>query len=138
MTNRIELAVTLGLSHLARGHRAEEAAVADFLSDVREIAGVSVRQRDVMGESGKGALQDVILALSGPGAAAGIVQVVRLWLNRDRNRSIVVRMQKPDEQPLEIRASGNNVSLESLQNAILASLEANKAESEERAPGSTD
>jgi hypothetical protein len=62
--------------------------------------------------------------------AAALVRGWRLWLQRDRRRSLRVTVKEAGELKTEIIINGDNVSLETLENAIGAAASSDRQESD--------
>lgn len=124
-----ELTLVL-VPHLAgasAGHPAVEAATRELYADGSETLGVKTSLVGHPPEDGaKGALQDLTFAISAPGAIAGLVRVFRLWLARDRRRSIDVTIARPGAESTKLHVSGDSVSLEALQQVVDSALRAER------------
>jgi hypothetical protein len=120
MAGQVELRVVPSVEGLDKGHPALEAAVDEFYDDLRELSGVKIQERDAeTAQSGsKGALQHLVLDPDGPAAAWATVKMAKLWLSRDRQRSLSVTIDGPGQEPRTITASGDIVSTEALERAI--------------------
>jgi len=73
----------------------------------------------------KGVSQDLVwqLAPSAPVVAGALVRAWRLWLQRDRRRSLRVTLNESGAPKREILVDGENISLETLESAIGAVLD---------------
>ena len=84
-----------------------------------------VRERDVPAEGGsKGPLTELVISVSASGGAASLVKLVRIWLARDRRRSLKVTIQTTGTQAtgtlMTYEISGDGVSDETLRHALEA------------------
>jgi hypothetical protein len=120
MAGQVELRVAPSVEGLDKGHPALEAAADEFYDNLRQLSGIKVQERDVgTTQFGfKGVLQHLVLMPDGPAAAWATVKMAKLWLSRDRQRSLTVTIDCPGQEPRTITASGDIVSAEALERAI--------------------
>jgi hypothetical protein len=122
----IDIEVRLEVSGLDHENPAFELATQEFVSDARETPelDVSERRRSASDEgvatpvTKGGILQELVLIASAPSSAATVVSLCRLWLKRDRHRSISLNIKRPGKKPVAVEASGDNVSLGTLEKVI--------------------
>ncbi|WP_406262782.1 hypothetical protein OIA45_19740 [Streptomyces chartreusis] len=92
----------------------------ELFEDLRSKPGLTAAEHDVAGDGGgKGAVTELIVGLSGAGSLAAFVQLVRLWLGRDRRRSLTVSITEEATGKV-IRIEGEHISIESLTEALRA------------------
>jgi hypothetical protein len=128
----LTLTITPRLSGASVVHPAVESALHELVADAQHAAGVKLSIVDREATPGhKGTLQEVALALTAPGAVAGVVQIFRLWLGRDRRRSIDVSINRPGQDPVELHVSGDGISLDALQKAVDSAIQADEDTSED-------
>jgi hypothetical protein len=65
------------------------AQVNDLLADLKACGG-QVERRVTPVPGRKGGLEEILLALGTSGAITAAVEIIKAWLARDRNRSLVV------------------------------------------------
>ena len=124
LSQNIELSVELAVEGLQPTHRAHQAAVSDFIEYANETPGVSVDDVQADAPAGtKGGWEPLVLSVASP-TAAGVVTMFRLWLRRDRRRSVKVTLTSPDGPPVEVEASGENISLDALKAAVESAIKA--------------
>jgi hypothetical protein len=114
----VDVTVQLKIAGLSDDHSAFQAATREFASDARQMRDVTLKERDVGSPGGKGFLQEFALIPSGPSAAWAVVQLVKLWIGRDRRRSIQVTIKRPGKEPIVVEASGDSLSQQTLDKAI--------------------
>ncbi len=110
------LAVEPILDGLERGHPAHRAATTELLDVSPKTTAAPVDS--VLGA--KGPSSDLVwqLAPAAPVIAAALVRGWRLWLQRDRRRSLRITVKESGATRTEIIINGDNVSLETLENAV--------------------
>jgi hypothetical protein len=126
LSNSIELSVELTLEGLKPSHRAHEIAVQEFTEYARETPGVAVV--DAPGDAAaaaKGSWEPLVISIASPTSIA-LVRMFRLWLQRDRRRSVKVKIHSGEQPPVEVEADGENVSLQALQSAVESALKASR------------
>ncbi|MDB4872416.1 MAG: hypothetical protein JWL97_3420 [Gemmatimonadales bacterium] len=120
MSKDFTVLVELGILDLPQSHQACLAATEDFVSYVREMTGVAKLPEPAGNALGsKGSWEQIALSVSSP---AALVAVCRLWLQRDRKRSLRIKVQSGDLPPMEVTAEGDAISLKALERAIESSL----------------
>jgi Effector Associated Constant Component 1 len=112
-----------GMSSLSDQHPAFLEAAAELDAMLREDPEVPARPASAAGPgagaAGKGALLAAAVDLGGSATATtAFVRIVRLWLQRDRRRSIVLRRTLPDGTTLEREISGEGISDQTLRAAL--------------------
>jgi hypothetical protein len=105
------------LEGLQPSHPAHRAAVAELLQVSPKV------ERDLAGvaEAGKkGVPGDLVwqLAAGAPAVAAALVRGWRLWLERDRRRTLRVTVREAGKTKTEIILDGENISLATLETAL--------------------
>lgn len=70
----------------------------------------------------KGWETQLIAALTATGTITGFVNVLKLWLSRDRRRSIKVTVHTAGEETI-YDISGENISVDSLRDALKAAVQ---------------
>lgn len=126
LSNSIELSVELEVEGLKPSHPAHEAAVQEFTDYAHETAGVAVVDTPVSTtEASKGSWEPLVLSIASPTSVA-VVRMFRLWLQRDRARSVKVKIRSGEQPPVQVEANGQNVSLRALQDAVESALKASE------------
>jgi hypothetical protein len=125
MSTQVQMQVELTIDGLSKDHSARMQAVEEFLSDVDDEPGVVVKQQETTAQESlsKGGIQELILAPGSASALWAIVRITKLWLARDRRRTIDLSISRPGSEPLTVHASGENLSLETLESTVRRALE---------------
>lgn len=117
MAQMAEAALTAGVKGLAADHAAALAACDELAADLKSVPQLRVAERDSGDHVGKGVLAEVFVGLGGAGSIAAFVQIVRLWLGRDRRRSLTVSISEQPTGKL-IKIEGENISVDVLTAAL--------------------
>lgn len=118
-----EVAIDVGIRGVDPAHAAVQGAWAEIRQDLRHIPGLHVEERGLQGEGAfKGWETEVIAALTATGTITGFVNVLKLWLGRDRRRSIKVTVRSVGEETI-YEVSGENISVDALRDALEASVQ---------------
>lgn len=122
----IQIRVEPGVEGVTADHSAYAQAAEEFRDDVGGQSGLMVKEvdSDQRPSSAKGAMQHLFLFPESASAAWAAVKIMKLWLSRDRRRTIDVSISRPGGDPLTVHASGDPLSLETLDNAIRQALKA--------------
>ena len=101
-------------------HPSAVAAVDELELLTRQVPSVSVvRDRHAPPAGQKGGWVDLILLLGSPSAAAGLLAAWRLWLRRDRARSLTVTVSHDDGRAdTVIHIEGEAVSTANIEAAL--------------------
>lgn len=68
----------------------------DFVVDVQQEVG-DVRKEVTPVEGRKGGIEAIILALGSAGAIKAFVDIIKVWITRDRNRSVKLKLNRGGE-----------------------------------------
>lgn len=115
-----EITVDADIRGIDRAHPALRAAWGELLADLRATPGLRAQEHDVADEGavkGKGWETELIVGLTGTGTVTGLVQALKLWLARDRRRSVTVTVRS-DGQEASYEIAGENISTGTLQAAL--------------------
>jgi Effector Associated Constant Component 1 len=83
--------------------------VADLMQELRLAAGsVQIHRTPVPGT--KGTVDQLILTLGSAGVFTTAVDVLRVWLARDRHRSVEVTVTGADGRPTTVRVDAENAN----------------------------
>src|SRR5690349_11585679 len=107
-----EITVDADIRGIDRAHSAFQGAWGELLADLRAAPGLRARERDVTAEaaiSKKGWETELIIGLTGTGTVTGLVQALKLWLGRDRRRSVTVTVRSGG-QAVTYDIAGENIS----------------------------
>ncbi|MFF3642177.1 hypothetical protein [Streptomyces sp. NPDC002564] len=104
-------------------HPLAQHAYEEFREEADAVAGLITEERATPVAGQKGAWTELVLAFGSLGAGHGVVNLIRLWLERDQKRSVEVTVTKPGEEPFTVRGSGEKVSLGLLEQAVKAAVE---------------
>lgn len=123
MQQGTELRVQLEVAGVDRNHPLTEQAYEEFTEDVDSLVGVTVEERAVPAVGQKGWLTDLALVPGTPSAAWAVFRLIKLWLERDQKRSVEVTVVRPGVDPYIVRASGEKVSLDLLEQSVKAAVQ---------------
>jgi Effector Associated Constant Component 1 len=112
-----EASIEVQLAGVALQHPAAQAVVGELLADLRGIPELRARERDATSDGSKGVATEIVVSLGTSGAIAGLVQIVKLWLHRDRRRSLTVSVHDTDDG-MTINIEGKNISISTLTDAL--------------------
>ena len=109
------------LTGLTLDHPAVRASIAELLEDLQREPQLRARQQDTAALDGeKGGTAEVVISLATSGSLASIARILRLWLSRDRRRSLTVEVHDgPDGRIISVE--GDKISADVLVDAINAS-----------------
>ena len=126
MPEKLEMQVELGVDGVAGGHPAYLQAAEEFVHDIREQPGIAVAERAAAAppSGAKGAVQELILAPGTATLALAAVKIMKLWLSRDRRRTIDININRPGSEPVTLHASGEHISLDVLEETVRRALDA--------------
>lgn len=130
-----EVAVDIDIAGVDHGHSAVRGAWAELRQDLDGTSPrlrVSERHRSDRSNT-KGLWDEVIVSLTTTGSLTAFVSALRLWLGRDRRRSVTVTVHDNGrENSYEI--SGENISTVTLQHALEAAVKAGSANDKKKKP----
>jgi Effector Associated Constant Component 1 len=115
-----EITVDADIQGIDQAHPAFQGAWGELLADLRAIPGLRAQERDVATEpamKAKGWETELIVGLTGTGTVTGLVQALKLWLGRDRRRSVTVTVRFGG-QDVSYEIAGENISTGTLQAAL--------------------
>jgi hypothetical protein len=109
--------VEIGLAGLRNDHPATQAALGELMGDLRSDPRLEARERSAAIAGGKGVPVELIVSLSTSGTAAALARIVKLWLQRDRRRSVKVSLRTAAGETI-ISVDGDEISTETLTKAL--------------------
>lgn len=115
-----EVTVDADVGGIDRAHPAFQGAWSELLADLRATPGLRAQECDVAAETamkGKGWETELIVGLTSTGTVTGLVQALKIWLGRDRRRSITVTVRS-GSQETSYEIAGENISTGTLQAAL--------------------
>jgi hypothetical protein len=115
-----EITVDADIQGIDPAHPAFQRAWGELLADLRVTPGLRAQERDVAAETamkGKGWETELIIGLTGTGTITGLVQALKLWLGRDRRRSVTVTIHSSGQEA-SYEIAGENISTATLQAAL--------------------
>jgi hypothetical protein len=130
MPTELRIGVQLGMLGLPGDHPAQLQGTDEFLHDIHDEIGITVKDRAVSPANGtraKGGLPEILLTPGSASAAWALVRIVKLWLARDRRRTIDITLSGPGEESFTVQASGENLSVDALEGAVRKVLESRAA-----------
>ena len=107
------------IAGLDRGHPTALAALDELLSDLKSASEMRVAQRYVSNRGDKGAWAELTVSLGSTSTIAAFVRIARLWLERDRHRSLTISISEHETGKI-INITGERISVESLTEALKA------------------
>lgn len=120
---RTEVTVRLGVAGIDPDHPLAQHAYEEFTEDADAVAGLVTEERATPLAGQKGAFTELVLILSTRGAGNGVINLIKLWLERDQKRSVELTVTKPGEEPFTVRGSGEKISLDLLEETLKAAIE---------------
>ncbi|MGW4222587.1 effector-associated constant component EACC1 [Streptomyces bauhiniae] len=132
MTESVKIGIRTEVVGLAADHPVTQEALDEFASDAREVPGLSVEEGGTPASGAKGGVSELILAPGAPSAAWAVVALVKLWLRRDRSRSMTITIRREGDDPLTVTVSGEQISTQALETGITKAF--GDAEGATRAP----
>lgn len=117
-----DIVIAIDLPGVDPGHPAFQACRAELIDDLRTVPSLQARERDVPSDGGsKGPLTELVVSVSASGGIAAVVKIVRIWLARDRKRSLKITVQTT-AHVTKYDISGENISIETLRDALEAAV----------------
>lgn len=111
--------IEIGLAGLRSDHPAAQAALGELIDDLRSDTRMEARERSAAIAGGKGVPVELVVSLSTSGTVAALVRILKLWLQRDRRRSLSVSLRTAAGDTV-ISVDGDKVSTEALTKALEA------------------
>ena len=112
-----EANINVRLAGIGLGHPAAQAAIAELQADLRRAPQLRAREYEASSEGVKGGSLEVLVTLGTSGAIASLVQIVKLWLTRDRRRSLVVSVRNTADG-VDINIEGEQISVAAITEAL--------------------
>lgn len=112
-----DVRVEFGLSGLRSDHPAAQAALSELLDDLRSDPRLEAREQSVPIAAGKGLPAELIVSLVTSGTVATLVRILKLWLQRDRRRSLKVSVRTPAGETI-VSIEGDQISTATLARAL--------------------
>jgi len=124
MSDKVQIRVELGMNGLPKNHPAYIQATEEFVHDVQVEPGIALGEHYTASQPypTKGGAQELLFAPDTVGIALAAVKIMKLWLSRDRRRTIDISITRPGGEPLTLHAEGESISLEALENTVRQSL----------------
>ncbi|MGV9212778.1 effector-associated constant component EACC1 [Micromonospora sp. RB23] len=114
----VRIVLLPGLSTLTPDDDPLQSATAELVMDLREVDGLRTTEEGIPVVGRKGQWTELVIALGGPSVVAGAVTAMRMWLSRDRRRSLTLTAWRAGEDPLRIEISGDNVAERTVHEAV--------------------
>jgi Effector Associated Constant Component 1 len=99
------------------GHTAAQAGIGELFADLKDVPELRASEHETGEGDRKGVASELLVSLGTPGAIAGLVRIVRLWLSRDRRRSLTVTIRDTADGT-SITVAGDHISTETLASAL--------------------
>ncbi|MCT9008053.1 effector-associated constant component EACC1 [Streptomyces rhizosphaerihabitans] len=129
----IEVVVQLTVEGIDPDHPLVEQAQTEFREHAEDVAGLLIEERSTPVTGQKGALTELAILFTSSRAGSAVVNLIKVWLERDQKRSVEVTVTKPGEQPFTVRASGEKISLSVLEESFKTAVQG--AVQQSAAPG---
>lgn len=114
MSSVVELSISTGTSKYASDSPQWRREVADLHSDLnRETGAVTTQSSPVTGT--RGGIETVILALGSAGVFTATVECLRIWLGRDKTRSLTVDWTDADGKKQSLKVTGEHIDQRSFE-----------------------
>jgi hypothetical protein len=113
----IEATLEVRFTGIGPQHSAAQTAIAELMADLRSVPDLRSREHAGAGEGMKGVPPEILVSLGTSGAVAGLVRIAKLWLNRDRRRTLTVRVLTGGEEKV-ISVEGDQISVDALNKAL--------------------
>jgi hypothetical protein len=107
----------IGFAGIKLDHPAAQAGIGELVADLQSEAALMVQEGTVAESGWKGAPIELVVSLGAPGTLAALARIVKLWLGRDRRRSIILSVRNGPEGTV-ITIEGEQVSVDTLTDAI--------------------
>lgn len=121
----IDASIEVRLAGIGPEHPAAQTASGELLADLARVPRLHAREDVTSVEGDKGGSLEVLVTLGTSGTIAGLVQVVKLWLNRDRRRSLRVSVRNTaDGSTIELE--GEEISVAALTEALSSTIKLNQ------------
>jgi hypothetical protein len=113
-----DVLVEFDLAGLRSDHPAAQVAHRELLADLRTDPRLEAREQSGQIAAGKGLPVELIVSLGGTsGALAAVARILKLWLQRDRRRSVKVSVRTPAGETI-VSVEGDQISTETLAKAL--------------------
>jgi hypothetical protein len=106
-------------------HSAAQAGIEELMADLRQVPDLMAREEASATAGLKGVTQELIVTLGASGTIAGLARILNLWLNRDRRRSLNVRLRSGDRDTV-ISIDGDQISTQTLARALETAVDLSK------------
>ena len=104
-------------------HSAAQIAREELLKVLADFPELRATQRAVKSSSlAKSLISELVLSVTTSGSLAALVRVARLWLGRDRHRTLKVTV-RADGKETTYDITGDNVSIDTLRHALEAAVQ---------------
>jgi hypothetical protein len=126
-----EVIIDVHLPGVDPGHSAFQAALGELLEDLSTVPSLRARERQLPTAAGsKGLLTELAVSVPASGGIAALVRIVRIWLDRDRKRSLKVTVQTT-KNTTTYDISGDSISVKTLRDALEAAVRTQAANDSE-------
>jgi hypothetical protein len=113
----IDASIEVRLADIGPEHPAAQTARGELLADLGQMPHLRAREHETSDEGAKGGSLEVLVTLGTSGTIAGLVQIVKLWLSRDRRRSLKVSVRNTADG-VNIELEGEEISVAVLTEAL--------------------
>jgi hypothetical protein len=112
-----EAVLEVRFAGLGLQHSAAHAGIAELMADLRGTPKLRAREHAETENGLKGAPVELLVTLGASGTVAGLTRIVRLWLSRDKRRSLTVRLQNSAKETV-VSVEGDQISVDALTKAL--------------------
>ena len=124
MPSEVIAKISVSVTGLDQNHQVVELAHDELVDDLRDSPDLTVQSVGAPRPGSKGWAEDTAVLIGSLGGGATLVKLVKLWLGRDKKRSVKVSIKRPTKPPIVIEATGENMSIDGLNSAIEQALNA--------------
>jgi hypothetical protein len=121
LTNELQFQLTVDIANMDRHHPSTELAVRELLDDLNDTPNVSTKTGGGQSQDGTKGTLDTLLVTATPLAIPAIVRLFRLWLTRDKDRSVNITITKSNQPSTTVNITGDNISSQALEQVITES-----------------
>jgi hypothetical protein len=113
MMEAAQVVLEVQFEGISLDHSAAQEGIRELIADLRS----AVREEEVADGGSKGAPVELVVSLGASGTVAGLVRIVKLWLTRDRRRTMTVSVRDMTKETV-ISIEGDQISVDALNQAL--------------------
>lgn len=116
------LAISVGLLQQSEFDDQVDRARQDLRNDLSDHQELPSSTRYNSDASSKGALQDILVTVDGPATIVALSQLLKLWLGRDRKRSVTITLEDGAARAKVLTIDATSASDQAMAGAIEAAI----------------